>query len=76
MRTAKEKEKFAHKIALKPGDNHHLKLSSGSRVAVIGGGPAGSFFSIFLLDLVKRVGLDVSIDIYDDKDFSKCGPAC
>jgi len=75
MTTAKEKEKFAHKIALKPGDNHHLKLSSGSRVAVIGGGPAGSFFSIFLLDLVKRVGLDVNIDIYDDKDFSKCGPA-
>ncbi len=75
MTTAKEKENFAHKVALKPGDNHHLNLSSGSRVAVIGGGPAGSFFSIFLLDLVKRVGLDVNIDIYDDKDFSKCGPA-
>jgi len=75
MTTAKEKEKFARKLVLKPKDNHHLKLSSGSRVAVIGGGPAGSFFSIFLLDLTKRVGLDVSIDIYDYKDFSRCGPA-
>ncbi len=75
MTIAKDKKKFAHKIALKPGDNHHLKLSSGSRIAVIGCGPAGSFFSIFFLDMVKRVGIDVNIDIYDDKDFSRCGPS-
>ncbi len=40
---------------------------------MIGGGPAGSFFSLFLLDLAKKVGLDVSVDIYDKKDFSRCG---
>ena len=39
------------------------------------GGPAGSFFSLFLLRFAKRGGKDVSIDIYDDKDFSRCGPA-
>jgi len=75
MTTAKEKKKFAHKIALKPKDKHHLQLKSGSRVAVIGSGPAGSFFGLFLLRFAKRGGKDVSIDIYDDKDFSRCGPA-
>jgi len=75
MTRAKEKEKFARKLVLKPKDNHHLKLGSGSRVAVIGGGPAGSFFSLFLLRFAKRGGKDVSVDIYDDKDFSRCGPA-
>jgi hypothetical protein len=31
-------------------------LASGSSVAVVGGGPAGSFFAYFLLDLAQRVG--------------------
>ncbi len=52
---------------------HNLKLDSGSSVAVIGSGPAGSFFSFFLLELVERAGLNISVDIYDNKDFSKCG---
>ncbi|MCP4268098.1 MAG: cyclic nucleotide-binding domain-containing protein [Candidatus Brocadiaceae bacterium] len=75
MTRAKEKEKFSRKLALMPKNSHNLKLDNGSSVAVIGGGPAGSFFSLFLLDLAKRVDLDVSIDIYDRKDFSRCGPA-
>ena len=54
---------------------HNLKLDSGSSVAVIGSGPAGSFFSFFLLELAERAGLNISVDIYDNKDFSKCGPA-
>jgi flavin-dependent dehydrogenase len=36
---------------------------------VIGGGPAGSFFSIFVLDLAARAGLRFSVDIYEPKDF-------
>ena len=36
-----------------------LKLENGSRVGVIGGGPAGSFFSFFLLQMAERVGLDL-----------------
>ncbi|HUV27568.1 MAG TPA: cyclic nucleotide-binding domain-containing protein [Anaerolineales bacterium] len=39
-----------------------LQLDDGSRVGVIGGGPAGSFFSIFLLDLAERMGMDIQGD--------------
>jgi flavin-dependent dehydrogenase len=52
-----------------------LKLNNGSRVAVIGGGPAGSFFSYFLLDMAERVGLQLQVDIYEPRDFSQPGPA-
>lgn len=51
-----------------------LRLDSGSHIAVIGGGPAGSFFSYFLLDLAGRVGLDLEVDIYEPRDFHKAGP--
>ena len=51
-----------------------LKLDKGSRVAVIGSGPAGSFFSYFLLDMTQRLGIDVEMDIYDPRDFSVIGP--
>jgi flavin-dependent dehydrogenase len=51
-----------------------LKLKDGSRVAVLGGGPAGSFFSYFLLDMAERVGLQLRVDIYEPRDFSKPGP--
>lgn len=51
-----------------------LQLDDGSRVGVIGGGPAGSFFSIFLLDLAERMGLDVEVDIYEPRDYTKPGP--
>ena len=52
-----------------------LQLDSDSRVAVIGSGPAGSFFSYFLLDMTQRLGMDVHVDIYDPRDFSAIGPA-
>lgn len=52
-----------------------LELTSGSRVAVIGSGPAGSFFSYFLLSMSQRLGMDLLVDIYDPRDFSAIGPA-
>jgi len=52
-----------------------LGLESGSRIAVIGGGPAGSFFSYFLTEIANRVGKDLSIDIYESRDFSRSGPS-
>jgi flavin-dependent dehydrogenase len=52
-----------------------LELDDGSRVGVVGGGPAGSFFSYFLLDMAERVGIDIRLDIYEPKDFSRLGPA-
>jgi len=56
-------------------DFSHLKLDEGSRVAVIGGGPAGSFFSYFLLDMAERVGLKIHVDIYEPRDFEVPGPS-
>jgi len=51
-----------------------LELTDGSRVAVLGGGPAGSFFSYFLLQIAQRVGLDLRLDIYEARDFSALAP--
>jgi flavin-dependent dehydrogenase len=51
-----------------------IRLENGSRVAVMGGGPAGSFFSYFLLDLAERVGIDLDVDIYEPRDFSLPAP--
>jgi flavin-dependent dehydrogenase len=49
--------------------NGKFKLEDGSRVGIIGGGPAGSFFSYFLLDIADRIGLDINIDIYEPRNF-------
>lgn len=49
-------------------------LEDGSRVGIIGGGPAGSFFGYFLLDLANRVGLHLEVDCYEFRDFSSPGP--
>src|SRR6266508_2369994 len=50
-------------------------LGNGSRIGVVGGGPAGSFFSYFLLDIAQRVGLDLTLDLYEARDFSVLGAA-
>jgi flavin-dependent dehydrogenase len=55
-------------------DASKLALDDGSRIGVIGGGPAGSFFSYFLLDMAQRVGIDIQLDIYESRDFSVPGP--
>lgn len=51
-----------------------MKLSNGSKVAVIGGGPAGSFFSYFLMRNAKHVDLSLNVDVYEYQDFSLIGP--
>jgi flavin-dependent dehydrogenase len=48
-------------------------LTDGSRVAVIGGGPAGSLFAYFLLDMAERVGIALEIDIYEPRQFALPG---
>jgi flavin-dependent dehydrogenase len=52
-----------------------LHLDDNSRVAVIGAGPAGTFFSYFLFAMAERVGMDVRLDIYESRDFTALGPA-
>jgi len=52
-----------------------LELQGGSRVAVVGGGPAGAFFTIFALQMACMVDKDLEITIYDPKDFTREGAA-
>jgi flavin-dependent dehydrogenase len=56
-------------------DNREIKLDDGSQIGVIGGGPAGSFFSIFLLDMAERVGMELEVDVYEPRDYSRPGPS-
>jgi len=51
-----------------------LRLVDGSRVGVIGGGPAGSFFSYFLLQMAERAGLALDVDLYEPRDFLQPAP--
>jgi flavin-dependent dehydrogenase len=52
-----------------------LCLSDGSRVAVIGSGPAGSLFAYLLLDMAGRIDLPLQVDIYEPRNFGTPGPA-
>jgi flavin-dependent dehydrogenase len=56
------------------GDRQRV-LRDGSRVAVVGSGPAGSFFSYFLLKMADAIDLDVEVDIFEPRAFQYCGPA-
>jgi flavin-dependent dehydrogenase len=58
---------------LEEGD-HEFQLDDGSRVGVIGGGPAGSYFSYFLLDMAEMMGIDLEVDVYEPRNFNKAGP--
>jgi len=55
------------------GDSSSLELKSGARVGVVGGGPAGSFFSFFLLQMADVAGLNIDVDMYEPRDFSVPG---
>lgn len=51
-----------------------LSLQSGSRVGIIGGGPAGSLFAHFLLTAARARQLELTVDIYEPRDFTRAGP--
>src|SRR3990172_5936583 len=51
-----------------------LYLKDKSNIVVIGGGPAGSFFSHFALRLAKEHSRKVDITILDGRDFIQKGP--
>jgi flavin-dependent dehydrogenase len=61
--------------SLEVSEESDLHLEDGSRIAVIGGGPAGSFFAFFLLKMAEAIDLEIQVDIYDPKSFGLCGPA-
>ena len=49
------------------------KIETGSKVAIVGGGPAGSFFALYLLHYAKERGIQPEITIYQERDFDKLG---
>ncbi len=51
-----------------------LKLTDGSRVAVIGGGPAGSLTGYFLLQMAEMMDLGLDVEIFEPRDFSQVAP--
>ncbi len=51
-----------------------LCLKDGSRIAIIGGGPAGSLFAYFSLQHAKKLGMNISVTIFEGRDFSQRGP--
>jgi flavin-dependent dehydrogenase len=69
----KEDPTLVRKLAYEIDDSE-LQLDDGSRVGVIGGGPAGSYFSYFLLNMAEMMGMDLQVDIYEPQDFNKPGP--
>lgn len=52
-----------------------MKLADQSRVAVVGGGPAGSMAAYFLMEIATRVGLRLNVDLYEPRNFSRHGPS-
>jgi flavin-dependent dehydrogenase len=56
-------------------DAGSFELDDGSRVAVVGGGPAGSLAAYFLLQMADRAELSLVVDIFEPRDFAKTGPA-
>ncbi|MBI4303196.1 MAG: FAD-dependent oxidoreductase [Chloroflexi bacterium] len=51
-----------------------VRLENGSRVAIVGGGPAGCFFALYLLRFSAERGIHPQITIYEPRDFDKLGP--
>ena len=50
-------------------------LQDGAQIGVVGGGPTGSFFSIFALKMARLMGKQIQLTIFEPKDFTKDGPA-
>ncbi len=51
-----------------------MRLENGSEIAIIGGGPAGSFFARFASQYASKYNLDIKITIYSNRDFTMPGP--
>ena len=51
-----------------------LVLKDGSKIAIIGAGPAGSFFADFAFDLALKKDIKISLVLFDGKDFTQTGP--
>ena len=50
-----------------------IKLETGSKVAVIGGGPAGSSFALYLQHYAAEKGSHPEVTIYEPRNFKELG---
>ena len=50
------------------------KIETGSKVAIVGGGPAGSFFALYLMHYAEERGICPEITIYQERNFDELGP--
>ncbi len=48
-------------------------IGTGSRVAIIGGGPAASLFALYLIHFTEKKGIHPEITIYQKRDFDEQG---
>ncbi|MDR4498943.1 MAG: hypothetical protein MRK02_13650 [Candidatus Scalindua sp.] len=51
-----------------------LRLKHNSKIAIIGGGPAGSFFANNAIRYARKLAINIEITIFEGKDFSQRGP--
>lgn len=51
-----------------------MELTNHSRIAIIGGGPAGSLTAYFMLDMANHLGIHLNVEIYNSATFSAPGP--
>ncbi len=52
----------------------NLCLKDGSIIAIIGGGPSGSFFAYLAFRYAEKLGLNISVTIFEARDFNQRGP--
>ena len=51
-----------------------MQLINGSRIIIVGGGPAGSFTALHLMHLFAEAHLDLDVTIIEARDFNRPGP--
>lgn len=56
------------------GKKTDTRLKDGATVAVVGGGPAGCFFTLHLLRYARRRGINVQVTLFEARDFILAGP--
>lgn len=61
-------------IVIEVGEPDKYILDDGSKIAVVGGGPTGSFFAYFALKMAQMLGKEIEVTIYEPKVFTKDGP--